>query len=642
MENTITTIYQQNTQVRDVDESLINKRELQMQGKKYKVKKKWMNENILIDVNKKNNLWKRIRKCQSKDKLLDENVVKLYRELKNKISKEIVKSKQKYLYSQIEKDKNMWESINKLTNNKKSNVDDTIKKHFKGQEVNSLAEKFNTNFIELTDRLKCKYEREDKSKNTNRQSTNIRKSNFVLPKAKQTDFVDILQQIKNSHAMGTDQINVKNLKDSAQNTARVLAHLTNAIIEKKVWPKKLKVQMIRPIFKKGKKSDFNNYRPISILPIINKLIEKFFAINLQKFLSMEKIIQKDQYGFQKGKGTNEALKKANEKIAKALHEGKRVGAIFIDLQKAFDTINREILIQKIRNYGLPEDFCGVLECYLSERTCCVKIDQTYSQQLESKYGVPQGSILGPILFLIYINDITETDTANKLDMLLFADDILCLVFEKDLELLCLSLQNNLNYIQNWCLKNELYISEEKTKIMLFKTKEEFHSTIQLHEGNCTNKGQECKCTIIKATKSIKYLGLIFDDQYNFEIHMNEMVKKIRQIIPKLYYLRKVLNCKNNKIIYDAWIKSILQYGIEVYANGKAKSLKRLEKIQNKVIKILFGNRKRKHAKDIYTQMKILKVKELHRFVILIKYFFKIKNKREEIKKEKSYDTKYAN
>ena len=396
----------------------------------------------------------------------------------------------------------------------------------------------------------------------------------------------------------------------------------------------MKIQVIRPIYKKGVKKDLDNYRPIAILPSINKIIEKFFSNKLQSFLEKENIIINDQFGFQKNKGTNEALKKINDDICKALHEGKHVGAIFIDLQKAFDTINRHRLKRKMLKYGIDKKLCAILGDYLDHRSSCVRLGKNYSDLVNINYGVPQGSILGPILFLIYINDIKGK---NNLNVTLFADDILCLAIGESYEELIEQLQQNLNKLQTWCLDNELYISEEKTKFMIFKH-EEREMKLFIHGEKCNRLNCKETCNEINQTENIKYLGLEIDTKWNFDIHIDNIIKKLRQITPKLYCVKKLLSCKNKKIIYDSWIKSHLQYGLEIYGCAKAKEINRLQKIQNKIIKILFGSRSYQKTTHIFEKHQILTIKQLFEYNIIIKYFFQMKTLRENKIKAKIYPT----
>jgi hypothetical protein len=295
------------------------------------------------------------------------------------------------------------------------------------------------------------------------------------------------------------------------------------------------------------------------------------------------------------------------------------------------------LVQKLQNYGVPGDFCKILKNYLSERKSCVKLENLYSQEKMTEYGVPQGSILGPILFLIYINDITNNK--SNLNLTLFADDILCLVIEENVTMLMEKIQDNMNFLQKWCFYNELYINETKTNFMVFKQKNTIHQTIKLHNNNCLEGNEKCDCPGIKRVQNYKYLGVIIDENYNFDMHIEEVVKKVRRILPKLYHLKHHLNLKSKKILYESWIKPLIMYALELYGHAKKKKIDRLQKVQNKVIKLLFCDYKNKSAHMVYKKLKILKVKMLHMYMIIIKNFFELKHKRDKLQTEKVYNTK---
>jgi len=220
-----------------------------------------VDEKILTTIYEKNKMWKQIRCKLIKGIAVSETILQTYRELKNKIKKAIEQNKQNEISKQLNKDKTMWETINNLTKTKKESVDDKIKKNFKDQNTKNLTETFNKTFVNLTDTLKEKYERDSIVNESSTQEENKRSPHFVLNKVTVKDFVEIIQKMKLSEARGTDEFCLKHFKDSAHNTAKILTHLTNCIIDNQSWPKELKMQVIRPTFKKRKKNEPENYRP---------------------------------------------------------------------------------------------------------------------------------------------------------------------------------------------------------------------------------------------------------------------------------------------------------------------------------------------------------------------------------------------
>jgi hypothetical protein len=201
------------------------------------------------------------------------------------------------------------------------------------------------------------------------------------------------------------------------------------------------------------------------------------------------------------------------------------------------------------------------------------------------------------------------------------------------------MQNDLNTIQDWCLANELYINEDKTKIMMFRQKEQNKLNIFLHGEKCEAVSCDKTCNKLCEVSTIRYLGVEIDSRWAFDVHIDNIIKKLRQCMPKLYFLKKLLSENNKKIIYESWIKAHLLYALEVYGGAKAKELNRLQKIQNRIIKILFGKRNRFSTQQIFLQQKILKIKQLYEYNIIIKHFFSMKLVREDIINEKIHQTK---
>ena len=277
------------------------------------------------------------------------------------------------------------------------------------------------------------------------------------------DVCRIIKHMKVTRATGIDGFLNGHFKSSLFNSSILISKLINKIIDTECWPTGLKKQILRPVYKSGAKNDMNNYRPIALLPAINKIIEKYFTEKIENFLEHYKILSQHQFGFRKNIGTNSALKDINDLITGAINEGKYVGAVLIDLQKAFDTINHAILYKKCSRVGIRGKMLNIIKSYMEGRAVGTKIDHVVSTLEQVRYGVPQGSTLGPLLFLIYINDIAEGTMQTK--VFLYADDIILVSIHKNYNTMIKNLQQDFNHINSWLISNELFISEKKTQFI---------------------------------------------------------------------------------------------------------------------------------------------------------------------------------
>ena len=258
----------------------------------------------------------------------------------------------------------------------------------------------------------------------------------------------------------------------------------------------------------------------------------------------------------------------NDKVTAALNSGMFVGTILIDLSRAFDTINHDILLKKCNRLGLRGKFFNILKDFMANRKVITKIEEEISEEGAIAYGVPQGSVLGPLLFLIYVNDIGNW--SNNTIHYLFADDIILIAMEEHYETMIKKLQGDFNEIMSWCDTNELFINEEKTQFMCVASKNKkklvTNKKIFFHKSGCSEK--DCQCGNVIEVQDTKYLGLVVDTKWSNKKHIELVIRKLRQMMPKLYKLRSFLDTKNKIRIYSAWIESTLRYGIQAYGQAK--------------------------------------------------------------------------
>ena len=272
-----------------------------------------------------------------------------------------------------------------------------------------------------------------------------------------------LENLKTNKALGLDKINARLLKDGADADviAPVLQKITNLSIEQQCVPNSWKSAKVRALFKSDNDKNCDNYRPISILPTASKILERAVHAQLYKFLKENVLLHPRQYGFQHSSSTVHALLKFCDNILENMDNSKVTGACYLDLKKAFDTVEHSILLKKIATHGVEEKSVGWFTSYLSNCSQRTSVGNFTSTPSYVSIGVPQGSVLGPLLFLIYINDLPDILQNTKSS--LFADDTVVYTTAPSADHLSAALNEDLNNVRNWLVDNRLTLNIGKSK-----------------------------------------------------------------------------------------------------------------------------------------------------------------------------------
>jgi len=257
-----------------------------------------------------------------------------------------------------------------------------------------------------------------------------------------------------------------------------LAHIVNFSFTNGTYPDQLKIAKVCPIFKDGSKNEFSNYRPISVIPSFSKIFEKIISNRLLSYINKFDIFNPGQYGFRKNHSTHMAMLNRYDKVSEAVDNNEYTIGIFIDLSKSFDTFNHDILIKKLEMYGIRGIPNLLLRSYLENRKQYVNYNNVTSTLKPISCGVPQGSILGPLLFLLYINDMTSC--CKYLQFLLFADDTNLFYSNSDLWQLMQIVNDELDLLSDWFKANRLSLNVKKTNYMMFGYKEVTNQCIPVH------------------------------------------------------------------------------------------------------------------------------------------------------------------
>ena len=425
-------------------------------------------------------------------------------------------------------------------------------------------------------------------------------NSLFLKPVDELEVLEMVNGINVSKASGPNSIPNKLLKTNALLLLKPLTFLLNLSILEGNFPQLLKLADVCPIYKKNDKNKCENYRPISLLSNLSKLYERVMHTRLYDFLENTNLIYDLQFGFRKKHSTNHAILSIIEDIRQDLDNKTFTCGVFIDLEKAFDTVNHKILLEKLKHYGVRGIANQWFESYLSNRKQRVKFNGEKSNYLNVTCGVPQGSILGPLLFLVYINDMHQAVKYSKMHH--FADDTYLKCSDKNDKLLRNKMNKDLALLFDWLCANRLSLNVSKTEFIVFKPP---NKTLTSRFTLKLNR------TVLYESKKIKYLGLIVDDRLTWKFHVFELRKKLNRVIGIIYRLQK-LSCPRSVLlsIYYTLFQSHAMYGICVWGTATNKYLEEIRLVQKKAIRIISNANYTQHTRPLFKELNLLNIDDL--------------------------------
>ena len=575
--------------------------------------KPWITVGIRNSIKRREKLYKKYIKA--KDQESKNTYHSQYKELRNlivNISRQSKKNHFQTLFSQnVNNLKSTWKGIRQIINikSKDNNSPNAIMVNKTlNTDPKQIANHFNQYFSSIAKTLQGKiyHSRQDFTKYL----TDPNEKNFFIEPTDEREIKQVIKNMSSNKASGPHSIPNEVLLLIADLIAYPLSRLINLSFSEGIYFENLKISKILPFFKnKGNILECENYRPISLLSNINKVVEKLMHVRLYKFLSHNSCIYINQFGFRTNHSTNHALISLTEGIRSALDKGEIVCGVFIDLQKAFDTVDHNILLSKLNHYGIRGVTHDWFTSYLRNRKQFVSIKDKASNELEMEYGVPQGSVLGPLLFLIYINDMYKSIKYSSIR--LFADDTCILISNKSPKQLQKQLNIDLRNISNWLKANKISLNASKTELVVFR-----HPRKQV-KFNFKIKIDGKK---LIPSKYVKYLGILIDQHLNWNYHINLLTSKLSRAVGMLAKIRHYVPNETLRSIYFSIFSSLLSYGSQIFGMASNNQFQRLESLQNKAIRLIHFANFRAPVNPLYHQSKILKIKDyvtLQNFLLVL-------------------------
>ena len=531
--------------------------------------------------------------CDRKNKLYDifikhptiENK-EAYKKYKKWTETQVYKAKRKYYNNQIFKfnsnAKKQWKTMNEIINRRKAKSSIT-KLKFGDQNITNttkICNLFNSYFCNIASKLKKDIIPQSHDKeivdplnflkkcNCISDCTCSQSSMFVEP-CNETEVSTIIKDLSNSSSSDFSTLALKLVKN---NISPILVNTINASLVQGIFPTSLKVAKVIPIFKSGKRNDVSNYRPISLLSVFSKIYEKIMYKRVVSFLNKNKTIYNRQYGFRARHSCEHALLDAQHKLTCTLDRKETALLLLIDFSKAFDMVDHSLILRKLSFYGIRGIAHDWFRSYLANRHQYVSVNGGNSEIDKLEHGVPQGSILGPLLFIIFINDLPNIFA--DVHFILYADDANIIITGTTIK----ELENKINALipklTSWVGVNSLKLNTTKTKYMVISNTIKHDFDIVIHNQT------------IARVKQDRFLGVIIDEKLTFNAHKTALARKISNNCGVLYRARYVLNQKSLVCLYYSFIQSHMIYCSNVWGLGTKRSLNSIFISQKRAIRAM--------------------------------------------------------
>lgn len=576
---------------------------------RYKVNVPWMTQGLKKSSQKCQTMFKKVAK-----KPRDSIEFGRYKEYRNIFNTLRRKSKVAYYNDLIEKNrhssKKLWGILHKLTGkirNKQDISDEIIVNGVKESDANVISNAFGKHYSEIGKILARKIEEKGNVIDPmHYMRSRTEQSCFFFPTSA-FEIETIIRNLKVKDSSGFDEISNKILKKIYPGIIEALEILFNKSLQEGHFPKNMKLAIVKPLYKGKKKTEIVNYRPVSLLIVISKILEKLVNKRITKFLSKFNVLTEVQYGFRSGRSTNDAILDFIGNVVENVNKGSYTVSLFLDMSKAFDTVKHETLFKKLEFYGIRGSALCWFKSYLQNRTIKVNYKNVLSKTYEVQYGTPQGSVLGPLIYIILANDLAKT--LKFCSCVTFADDTTVFASGNNLRFLYRKINADLEILSKWFDSNTLTLNVEKSKYMVFRPKSKKELS---YRGKIKLGDKE-----MERVENIKFLGIVIDEFLDWGMHLKFVMNKIIAGNYSLSMVKNLLPTDIKLLIYYTNIQSHINYAISAWGPMmKARDISKIKVQQNKAIRLIFNSGKRARLSELYKRSKVLKLEDLMELELL--------------------------
>ena len=565
-----------------------------------RIKNEWMTVGLTLSGKTLQRKFKSIRTESDKDQ---------YREYRKILTRTRRYAKRNYYASKIEAFKNnskkLWTLINRLIG-KESDKSNYIEKveidHIMVMDRSEIANSFGKYFSEVGLNLASNIKSTKKTPQDYFNNMNVPNSLYLFP-TDCDEIRSIIMQLPNKTSCGLDGISNVLLKKIKEEVLQPICEIFQKSLSEGTFLDDMKKAKISPLYKSKERFLLNNYRPISLLITLSKCLEKLMHGRISTFMEEYNLFNDSQYGFRKKKSTIHAILDLVGSIVSEHEKGNYTGTIFVDLSKAFDTISYDNFFTKLEQHGIRGVALKWMTSYLNNRTHQAMVNDVLSKPFEVKIGCPQGSILGPLCYIIFVNCISSSITAKVgLRIISYADDTTLLYSSPSVNVVVTQLQESMQELSEYFRANKLSINLTKTEFMLFTCNKD----VPTSSLSINIDGFE-----LKYTNTFKFLGVILDSNLNWTPHVKFLLSKLANASFAINSVKDKIGVGNSRNLYYAMYYSHLTYGIQAWGTMISKRLlKNLSTNQNRLLKRICGSKQRDSPKPCYARLDILPINDV--------------------------------